>query len=180
MFCFYVHAAPSGRPQTLTPTLVFSTNITLQWGRVSCIHRNSEISHYILRYSLVVNGSDMDQRDVSVQGVGDEDRMHTITRLHPQSSYNVTIAAVNVNRQEGPISMITVTTVSPESENRCEQNNVYIRTHVFYPRNRIAIMLTNIVVKHLKLLHTIYKHAGVPFQIQLIGVHSCLQWRVSV
>ena len=63
----------------------------------------------------------MDQRDVSVQGVGDEDRMYTITRLHPQSSYNVTIAAVNVYGQEGPISMIAITTDSPESENRCEQ-----------------------------------------------------------
>ena len=63
----------------------------------------------------------MDQRDVSVQGVGDEDRMHTITRLHPQSSYNVTIAAVNVNRQEGPISMIAITTDTPESENKCQQ-----------------------------------------------------------
>ena len=50
----------------------------------------------------------------------------------------------------------------------------------FYPRNQIAIMLTNTVAKHLKLLHAIYKHAGVPFQIQLSGVHSCLQWRVSV
>ena len=39
-------------------------------------------------------------------------------------------------------------------------------------------MLTN--TEHLKLLHAIYKHAGVPFQIQLSGVHSCLQWRVSV
>ena len=109
-------AAPSGPPQNMTPTIVFSTNITLQWGRVGCIHRNSEISHYILHYSLVVNESDMDQRDVSVQGVGDEDRMHTITRLHPLSTYNVTIAAVNVNEEKGPVSNITVTTNSPESE----------------------------------------------------------------
>ena len=110
-----MHAAPSGRPQTLAPTLVFPTNITLQWERVSCIHRNSEISHYILRYSLVVDGSDMDRRCASVQGVGDEDRMHTITRLHPHSMYNVTVAAVNVNGEKGPVSKITITTNAPES-----------------------------------------------------------------
>ena len=70
---------------------------------------------YILRYSL--NGTE-EGVEVSVEGVGDEDRHHTVPRLQPRSRYTLTIAAVNSERQTGPEHSITVDTAAPESEHR--------------------------------------------------------------
>ena len=109
-----ITAAPSGAPETFTATLVLSTNVTVQWGRVSCSERNSEISHYTLRYSLAGEGSHAG--GVNVTGVGDRDRMYTIIKLHPQSIYTLTIAAVNTDEQIGPTNAINITTDTPESK----------------------------------------------------------------
>ena len=109
----YIIVAPSGAPETFTATSVLSTNVTVQWGRVSCSERNSEISHYTLRYSLV--GEGIHAGEVNVIGVGDRDRMYTVIKLHPQSIYTLTIAAVNTDEQMGPVNAINITTDTPES-----------------------------------------------------------------
>ena len=94
---------------------MYSTNISVQWERVNCRDRNSEISHYALSYSLA-NGSEENQIEKNVLGVGDIDRMYNITRLQPLSVYTVSIAAVNTNGERGPNTSITVSTDSPESK----------------------------------------------------------------
>ena len=99
-----------------TTTLVHSTNISVQWERVNCRDRNSEISHYALSYSLS-NESKENQREVNVLGVGDTDRMYNITRLQPHSVYTVSIATVNTNGERGPNTSINVSTDAPESKN---------------------------------------------------------------
>ena len=33
---------------------------------------------------------------------------------------------------------------------------------------------------HLHYAYMLCTHVGVPFQVHLSGVHSCLQWRVSI
>ena len=116
----YLLVAPSGIPQMFRTTLVHSTNISVQWERVNCRDRNSEISHYVLRYSLA-NESEENQREVNVLGVGDTDRMYNITRLQPHSVYTVSIAAVNINGERGPYGFITVSTDAPE----CKDSSWY-------------------------------------------------------
>ena len=117
-------AAPSDTPRTFTSTLILSTNITVQWKRVRCRERNSEISHYILHYFLA-DGSEGRQREVNVLGVGDSDRMYTVTRLHPASSYTLTIAAVNTNDQRGPNISINASTAPPESKKSYHHQNTF-------------------------------------------------------
>ena len=111
--CIIAYTAPSGSPQAFRATLVHSTNISVQWERVDCRYRNSEISHYSLRYSLDDGSEEMNQIDV---GVGDRNLTSTVVRLQPRSTYTVSIAAVNTNREEGPYTAITVTTSAPESK----------------------------------------------------------------
>ena len=95
--------------------MIQSTNVTVQWGRVSCAERNSEISHYTLCYFLA-DGSEGGHREVNVPGVSDSDRMYTVARLHPDSLHTFTIAAVNTNGQRGPDISINVTTDTAESK----------------------------------------------------------------
>ena len=130
----------------------FSTNITVQWQRVRCTERRSEIIHYILQYSL--EGSDRVTKE-RVQGTSDEDRMYTANRLQLQSVYTFTIAAVNSAGERGPNTTVIAMTSAPES--MIINNNYDIRE--FCIRYNIII--------------------DVPFQLQLSGVHNCLQWRVS-
>ena len=84
----------------------------MQWQRVLCSERNSEITHYDLRYSL--EGSDSDRIE-RVQGTNDSNRMYTATKLQPLSRYTFTIAAVNSDGQTGPNTTIDATTTAPES-----------------------------------------------------------------
>ena len=108
-----LHAAPTEAPQTFIPSLVFSTNITVQWQRVICSERNSEITHYLLQYSLEESGR---ITEVRVSGIDDSNRMYTATRLQPLSGYTFIIAAVNSGGQRGPNTTITVITSAPESK----------------------------------------------------------------
>ena len=102
----------------------FLTNITVQWQRVRCTERRSEITHYILQYSL-----DSDRvTEEHVRGTSDEDRMFTANRLQLQSTYTFTIAAVNSAGQRGPNTTITAMTSAPESmiivQNYCYDHNI--------------------------------------------------------
>ena len=113
--CMYSSCtAPSGAPETLTATAVFSTNITVQWNRVNCRERNSEITQFVLHYSLDKEPEE-EPREVTVAGVSDQERMYTLTRLQPQSGYTVAVAAVNNGGQRGPNTSIALTTSEPES-----------------------------------------------------------------
>ena len=90
----------------------FSTNITVRWQRVRCSERRSEITRYILQYSL----EDSDRvTEVSVPGTSDSDRMYTANRLQLLSAYTFTIAAVNRAGQRGPNTTISAMTSAPES-----------------------------------------------------------------
>ena len=85
----------------------------MQWQRVVCSERNSEITHYHLQYGLEGSGIGT---VVRVLGTNDSSRMYTATRLQPMSNYMLTVAAVNSDGQIGPNTTINVTTTAPESE----------------------------------------------------------------
>ena len=105
-----------GHPQAFRIAFVFSTNITVRWERVICSERNSEITHYLLQYSL--GGRDR-MTEVRVLGTNDSDRVFTATRLQPPSEYTFIIAAVNCAGERGPNTTITAMTSVPESKINC-------------------------------------------------------------
>ena len=109
----FIYTAPTGAPQAFATTLEFSTNITVQWQRVNCSERNSNITHYLLQYSP--EGSDIIKEE-EILGTDDINRMYTANRLKPLSEYTFTIAAVNSGGQRGPNTIVTATTSAPESK----------------------------------------------------------------
>lgn len=90
----------------------------MQWQRVRCSERNSEITQYVLQYSP--EGSDK-VKEESVLRTSDNNQMYTatVTRLQPLSRYAFTVAAVNADGEIGPNTTVTVTTTAPESKINC-------------------------------------------------------------
>ena len=83
---------------------VTSSSITVQWGRVSCIDRNSEITGYTVQYSQTGSFTTVME---SVSGTSDSDRMFTASGLIPHTSYTFEVAAVS-SEGAGPFSTGTV------------------------------------------------------------------------
>ena len=85
----------------------------IQWGRVPCMTRNSNITGYMVRYStgggITVN--------VSVSGTDQSDRTYTASWLAPNTSYSIQVAAVTSTGATGPFSTtITEEMLRPKSE----------------------------------------------------------------
>ena len=90
---------------------VNSSSITVQWGRVSCIDRNSEITGYTVRYGQT-GSTTMSNESV----LGTSNRMFTASGLIPRTSYTFEVAAVS-SEGTGPFSIeITVKTTVPEGK----------------------------------------------------------------
>ena len=88
----YFFTAPSGPPTNCSTLSVTKSSITLQWGPVECIHRNGEITGYIVQYG--VYGSET-VRNMSVPG-GDTNKA-TILGLKSATTYSIEVAAMNRN-----------------------------------------------------------------------------------
>ena len=101
---------------------VTSSSITVQWGRVSCIDRNSEITGYTVRYGQTGSTTN----DMSVSGTSDSDRMFTASGLIPRTSYTFEVAAVS-SEGIGPFSTgTTVETLKGTlTAQITEQNYIY-------------------------------------------------------
>ena len=81
------------------------SSITVQWGRVSCIDRNSEITGYTVRHGQTGSTTTVME---SVSGTSDSDRMFTASGLIPRTSYTFEVAAVS---SEGTGPFNTGTTI---------------------------------------------------------------------
>ena len=90
--------APSGPPPSVMMSSVTSSSITVQWDRVSCIDRNSEITGYTVRY-----GQTGSTTTVMELVSGTSDRMFTASGLIPRTSYTFEVAAVS-SEGTGPFS----------------------------------------------------------------------------
>ena len=77
---------PSGAPQAVLAVATGSTSIFVQWDRVSCIHRNSEITGYTISYTR--SGGNM-----HIMGTTRSDRAYTITGLNETTIYTIMVAA---------------------------------------------------------------------------------------
>ena len=84
------HTAPSAAPTSVRVSGVTSSNITVQWGEVDCIHHNGDITGYSVQYGVQGSGSTQ-TRDVS----GGDTRQTTIPGLNPSTNYSIQVAAVN-------------------------------------------------------------------------------------
>ena len=78
-----ISPAPSAAPANVRRTGITSTSITVRWGKVPCIHRNGDISGYIVRYG---------SQTQSVSGGSVTET--TISNLTPSTTYNIQVAAV--------------------------------------------------------------------------------------
>ena len=104
-------------------------SIIIQWGRVPCMNRNSNITGYMVRYSTG-GGSTV---DASVSGTEKSDRTYTASWLAPNISYSIQVAAVTSTGAIGPFSAtITEKTSPPESELSllCMVASLFVRVYV--------------------------------------------------
>ena len=83
------YTAPSAPPDSVGISAVTSSSITVQWEMVPCIHRNGDITGYLVQYTR--GGS---TQTVSVSG-DSSGGMVTISGLSPITMYLVQVAAVN-------------------------------------------------------------------------------------
>ena len=91
--CFfhsYHHSAPSGSPQSVSVSSQAFSSITIQWGRVSCIDRNSVVTGYRVQYRI-----DGSTASVTRNVPGVNNRRFTASGLEPCTSYRFEVAAVN-------------------------------------------------------------------------------------
>ena len=82
--------APSAAPTSVRVSAVTSSNITVQWGAVDCIHHNGDITGYSVWYGVQGSGTTQ-TRDVS----GGDTRQTTIHGLNSSTTYAIQVAAVN-------------------------------------------------------------------------------------
>jgi hypothetical protein len=112
--------APDGAPQQLRTNAKAATNITIMWGRVDCVQRNSEITGYGITFgrtggSIVVRQL-LEENMVAVNGTGPGDRTFTATGLLPRTSYTFNVRAVNGQGEVGPAASIMENTEMPEGK----------------------------------------------------------------
>ena len=79
---------------------VTSSSITVQWGRVRCIDRNSQITSYTVRYRKTSNPPFTTK---SVTGTSDVNRRLTASDLEPCTSYRFEVAAVNSEERQSAL-----------------------------------------------------------------------------
>ena len=81
-----------------------STSVTVQWGRVDCMHENGEITHYSVRYREVGisrdnrGGSELNEEEYQLTETVSGDSsggITTISGLTKERLYTVEVAAHN-------------------------------------------------------------------------------------
>ena len=75
----------------MTVTGVTSSTISVQWGSVPCIHQNGDITGYSVQFGLMGSG----QKPVSMSVSGGSKTEATLSNLTAETSYWITVAAVN-------------------------------------------------------------------------------------
>ena len=109
---FISSTAPSGSPTGINEVAVTPNTITVQWGEVPCLHRNGEITGYIVE--AITSGEVV--RTVNVPD--GNARRATVTYLNSSTQYTVEVAAVN-SAGVGPSTGIAVQTEGEHSVYHC-------------------------------------------------------------
>ena len=69
---------------------ITSSNITVKWGAVDCIHQNGDVAGYLVEYGMVESES---IQNISVSGGSVTET--TISNLTSSTTYNVQVAGTN-------------------------------------------------------------------------------------
>ena len=81
---------PSTPPTSLSVSDITSTNITVQWGPVDCIHRNGDITGYSVKY-----GAQGTRSTQTLKVSGGATTEIAISGLKASTTYFIEVAAVN-------------------------------------------------------------------------------------
>ena len=84
----------------VTAIATSTTIISVQWDRVDCMQRNSDITGYVVSYGQ--RGNESDRETVTVMGT--TDRTYTMVGLMASTQYVVIVAAMNSEGVTGPFS----------------------------------------------------------------------------
>ena len=93
--------APSVGPASVMVVTVTTNSITVQWEEVPCLHRNGEITGYVIVARIRTT-------DIT-EFVNGDARSATVSGLTPITQYTVLVAAVNGAGTGQPISIIVET-----------------------------------------------------------------------
>ena len=98
-------SAPLVAPVSVSVSKVTSSNITVQWRPMDCIHRNGDIRGYSVQY-----GSET----VSVSG-DSSGGMYVISGLRPTTTYSMKVAAINsagTGPYSSPLTQLTASMIT--------------------------------------------------------------------
>ena len=113
---FQIPPAPSAPPSDVSKTVSStSTTITVQWGPVECIHRNGDITGYLVQYWT------QGQSTQTMSAPGDSSGgSYEITGLQSSTTYSIRVAAVTGGARFGVYSTIRTETTSGQSNHAIE------------------------------------------------------------
>ena len=84
--CEMFYSVPSANPTFVNVSEVISSNMTVQWGAVDCIHRNGDLTGYSVRYVAQWSGH---VQTKSVSGGGATQTI--ISGLIPSTNYSIEV-----------------------------------------------------------------------------------------
>ena len=106
---------PSGSATGVVGISKTSTAITVGWGPVPCIMRNSDVRGYRVQYKSLNNGTLHQEESVGMT--------FTTTELDPYTDYSFEVAAINMDGLFGPYSTpVVVKTLQRESSHKWGSN----------------------------------------------------------
>ena len=106
----FIPSAPSAAPSSVSVSTVTSSNITVQWGTVDCIHRNGDITGYEVLWQRDISGECSDEDEGSVTITGDSTN-YDIMGLEEDSSYSISVTASNAAGSSEVSSTVTAMTL---------------------------------------------------------------------
>ena len=166
----HVSPAPSAAPTSVRESGVTSSNITVQWGAVDCIHHNGDITGYSVRYG--VQGTAEGDRTVKMATGDSSGGMYTISGLSATTVYTVEVAAVNSADTGVYSSPIIVVTVG-EHSNTC--SCVWLHAIAWSREASIEMLL---IMAQLPTLYT--THTGITRNgYESHASHGLVQFHVS-
>ena len=109
--------APSAPPSSVVVTGVTSSTISVQWGKVPCIHHNGDITGYSVQYGITGSGNIQTMDIMGTSGTGT-----TLSNLMPSTAYFIKVAAVN-GAGTGVYSELLVNQTTSSEKLDCLCNN---------------------------------------------------------
>ncbi len=89
-----------------------STSVTIQWDRVSCVQRNSDITGYQISYGYTVGGITLDNASIP----GTDMREFTASGLIPRTRYRFLVTPLSNSGMGSQVASVVRETSPAEGE----------------------------------------------------------------